>query len=46
MESNGFWLADGEPGVGRAVNGMGFNAVLRDYGRIGQMMLEGEWTNA
>jgi CubicO group peptidase (beta-lactamase class C family) len=27
------------PGVGRASNGMGFNAVLRDYGRVGQMML-------
>ncbi len=40
MESEGFWLADGEPGVGRAVNGMGFNAVLRDFGRIGQMMLD------
>ena len=40
MESDGFWLTDGEPGVGRAVNGMGFNAVLRDFGRIGQMMLD------
>ncbi|RYZ67348.1 MAG: class C beta-lactamase-related serine hydrolase, partial [Proteobacteria bacterium] len=45
MESAGFWLADGEPGVGRAVNGMGFNAVLRDYGRIGQMMLDGGRAN-
>jgi len=45
MESDGFWLADGEPGVGRAVNGMGFNAVLRDYGRIGQMMLDGGKAN-
>lgn len=43
MESGGYWLADGEPGVGKAVNGMGFNAVLRDFGRIGLMMLnEGE----
>lgn len=39
MQSFGFWIADGEPGVGRVVNGMGFNAVLRDYGRIGLMML-------
>jgi CubicO group peptidase (beta-lactamase class C family) len=39
MQSYGFWIADGEPGVGRVVNGMGFNAVLRDYGRIGLMML-------
>lgn len=34
------WLADGPPGVGRALNGMGFNAALRDFGRLGQMMLE------
>ena len=39
MQSHGFWIADGKPGVGRIVNGMGFNAVLRDYGRIGLMML-------
>lgn len=45
MEADGFWLADGPPGVGRAVNGMGFNAVLRDYGRIGLMMLNGGVAN-
>ena len=45
MESGGFWLADGEPGVGKAVNGMGFNAVLRDFGRIGLMMLNGGEAN-
>ena len=39
MQSYGFWIADGPPGVGKAVNGMGFNAVLRDYARIGLMML-------
>ncbi len=39
MESYGFWITDGPPGVGRAINGMGFNAVLRDYARIGLMML-------
>ncbi len=39
MQSYGFWIADGKTGVGRVVNGMGFNAVLRDYGRIGLMML-------
>ncbi len=39
MQSFAFWIADGKPGVGRVVNGMGFNAVLRDYGRIGLMML-------
>ena len=45
MEADGYWLADGPPGVGRAVNGMGFNAVLRDYGRIGLMMLNGGEAN-
>ncbi|MBB4403133.1 MULTISPECIES: serine hydrolase domain-containing protein [Rhizobium/Agrobacterium group] len=40
MESNGFWIADGPPGVGRELNGMGYNATLRDFGRIGQMMLD------
>jgi primary-amine oxidase len=39
MQSYGFWIADGPPGIGRAINGMGFNATLRDYARIGLMML-------
>ena len=39
MQSYGFWIADGPPGVGKAVNGMGFNATLRDYARFGLMML-------
>lgn len=38
-EADGFFLTDGPPGIGRPTNGMGFNAVLRDYARIGQMML-------
>lgn len=38
-EASGFWLADGPPGVGRALSGMGYNAVLRDYARVGEMML-------
>jgi hypothetical protein len=41
MESYGFWLADGVPGVGRELNGMGYNAALRDYGRLGEMILDG-----
>ncbi len=40
-ESDAFWLADGPPGNGRALNGMGYNAVLRDFGRLGQLMLDG-----
>jgi len=39
-ESYGFWLADGVPGVGREMNGMGYNATLRDFARFGQMMLD------
>lgn len=40
-EADGFWLADGPPGAGRALNGMGFNATLRDFARLGQLMLDG-----
>lgn len=39
MESYGFYLIDGPPGVGREFTGGGFNAVLRDYGRLGLLML-------
>jgi len=39
-EAYGFWLADGSPGVGREMNGMGYNATLRDYARVGQMLLD------
>lgn len=38
-EADAYWIADGPPGVGRALNGMGFNATLRDFGRLGLMML-------
>jgi CubicO group peptidase (beta-lactamase class C family) len=38
-EADAFYILDGAPGVGRAFNGAGFNATLRDYGRFGQMML-------
>ncbi len=40
-EAGAFWMADGPPGKGRALNGMAFNAVLRDFARLGQMMLDG-----
>jgi CubicO group peptidase (beta-lactamase class C family) len=39
-EAAGFWLADGPPGSGRALNGMGFNATLRDFARLGQLLLD------
>jgi CubicO group peptidase (beta-lactamase class C family) len=38
-EADARWLADGPPGNGRALNGMGFNATLRDFGRLGLLML-------
>jgi len=40
-ESDGFYIMDGPPGVGREFSGAGFNATLRDFGRFGQMMLDG-----
>lgn len=39
MEEYGFYVIDGPPGVGQEFTGGGFDAVLRDYGRIGLMML-------
>ena len=40
-ESDGFFIADGPPGTGRALNGMGFSATLRDFARLGQLLLDG-----
>ncbi|NIJ16227.1 serine hydrolase [Sphingobium vermicomposti] len=39
-EQDGFYIMDGQPGVGREFSGAGFNATLRDFARIGQMMLD------
>jgi CubicO group peptidase (beta-lactamase class C family) len=44
-ESNGYYIMDGAPGVGREFSGAGFNATLRDYARFGQMMLDGGVAN-
>lgn len=41
MEAYGFYVIDGPPGVGREFSGGGFDAVLRDYGRLGLLMLDG-----
>lgn len=41
MEHGGFWIADGPEGVGRELAGMGYNATLRDFGRLGLLMLNG-----
>ncbi|WP_243450882.1 serine hydrolase [Sphingosinicella sp. CPCC 101087] len=40
-EFDGYYIMDGEPGVGREFSGAGFNATLRDFARFGQMMLDG-----
>jgi len=39
MEQDGYFILDGPPGIGREFTGAGFNASLRDYGRLGLMML-------
>ncbi|MCW2393789.1 MULTISPECIES: serine hydrolase domain-containing protein [unclassified Sphingobium] len=39
MEADAFYVIDGPSGVGREFTAGGFNARLRDYGRIGQLML-------
>jgi CubicO group peptidase (beta-lactamase class C family) len=40
MEADAYWLADGPQGVGRELSGMGYNATLRDFGRLGLLMLD------
>ena len=44
-EADGFYIMDGQPGTGREFSGAGFNATLRDWGRFGQMMLDGGMAN-
>jgi CubicO group peptidase (beta-lactamase class C family) len=44
-QSEGFFIMDGPPGVGREFTGAGFNATLRDYARFGQMVLNGGEAN-
>ena len=44
-EADGFYIMDGPPGVGREFSGAGFNATLRDFARVGQMMLNGGVAN-
>lgn len=41
MESYGFWIMDGDLQSGREFNGAGFNAVARDYARLGLLMEHG-----
>ena len=43
MERYAFYVIDGPPGVGKEFTAGAFNAVARDYARLGQLMLnEGE----
>lgn len=44
-EQDAFYIMDGAPGVGREFSGAGFNATLRDFAKIGQMMLDGGKAN-
>lgn len=39
MESDAFYVLDGPPGIGKEFTAGAFNATLRDYGRVGLMML-------
>ena len=41
MQSYAFYVLDGPPGVGKEFTAGAFNAVLRDYGRVGLLMLNG-----
>lgn len=38
-ERDGYFIMDGAPGFGREFSGAGFNATLRDFARIGLLML-------
>jgi len=40
MQHSAYWMLDGAAPDGHAFGGGGFNATLRDYGRIGLMMLQ------
>lgn len=44
-ERDGYFIMDGPPGIGREFTGAGFSATLRDYARVGLMMLNGGKAN-
>jgi CubicO group peptidase (beta-lactamase class C family) len=44
-ESNAVYSMDGPPGMGREFSGAGINATLRDFARVGQMVLNGGEAN-
>ena len=39
-ENDGYYIMDGPLGTGREFSGAGFSASLRDFARVGQMMLD------
>lgn len=41
MEADAFFVLDGPDNFGREFYGAGYNAVLRDYGRFGELFLNG-----
>jgi hypothetical protein len=45
MQSYAFYVLDGPLGIGKEFTAGAFNAVLRDYGRVGLMMLNGGKAN-
>ena len=45
MQSYAFYALDGPAGIGKEFTAGAFNAVLRDYGRVAQMMLNGGMAN-
>lgn len=44
-ERDGYFIMDGPPGVGREFAGAGFSATLRDFARVGLMMMNGGRAN-
>ncbi len=44
-EADSFYIMDGAPGTGREFSGAGLNATLRDFARVGQMVLDGGVAN-
>jgi len=44
-EADAFYIMDGPPGAGREFSGAGFNATLRDFGRLGLAVLNGGEAN-
>lgn len=45
MEAPGYWIMQGPRGQQHEWYGAGFGATLRDYGRLGQLMLDGGKVN-